>query len=217
MADESHVIRGIDWKTTFPFTQIFRSFRIAIHPSKIILALLTMLLIWFGGWFLDRIWPARDSAVRGEVALYGQSYADAQPKDSFRVRRQQEWDDMRARHEAALRRAKGTSLGDIKNDIIKRREENAADARARFDKSDKSPRARTETNNAIRDAYRDAEIEWDEAIIDARGVGLFKTFYDYEVGLVNQTVPPCAAGTGSARAASSLRFARFLLSRPHGR
>ena len=32
MADESHVIRGIDWKTTFPFTQIFRSFRIAIHP-----------------------------------------------------------------------------------------------------------------------------------------------------------------------------------------
>ena len=78
MADESHVIRGIDWKTTFPFTQIFRSFRIAIHPSKIILALLTMLLIWFGGWFLDRIWPVADSAVPGELArVTGLSRPDA--------------------------------------------------------------------------------------------------------------------------------------------
>src|SRR5947208_7977667 len=118
MADESHVIRGIDWKAALPFTQIFRSFRIAIHPSKIILALLTMLLIWFGGWFLDRIWPARDSAVPGEVALYGSSYMNAQPKDSFRVLRQLEWDNMRAHHEMRLKAANGTSLSDIKADFL---------------------------------------------------------------------------------------------------
>src|SRR5438552_10856113 len=92
MADESHVIRGIDWKSTFPFTQIFRSFRIAIHPSKIILALLTLLLIWFGGWFLDWIWPANHSAVPGELPLYAASYMNAQPKSSFRALRQEEWD-----------------------------------------------------------------------------------------------------------------------------
>src|SRR5439155_7010505 len=188
MADESHVIRGIDWKTTFPFTQIFRSFRIAIHPSKIILALLTMLLIWFGGWFLDRIWPVADSAVPGELALYGTSYMNAQPKSSFRAQRQQVRDEMRARHESRLRMANGKSLGDIKDDIIKRRDARAVDARSAFEKSDKSDRARSDMSNVVRDAYRDAEIEWEDAKLDARGVGLFKTFYDYEVGLVNQTV-----------------------------
>src|SRR5205809_4628950 len=158
MADESHVIRGIDWKTTFPFTQIFRSFRIAIHPSKIILALLTMLLIWFGGWFLDRVWPAENSAVPGELGIYGASYINAQPRSSFRVLRQQEWDQMRARHEARLRAANGKSLGDIKADIIKRRDSRAAKARDDFEKSDKSERARSDMSNAVRDAYRDAEV-----------------------------------------------------------
>src|SRR5438552_15261023 len=91
MADESHVIRGIDWKAAFPFTQIFRSFRIAIHPSKIILALLAMLLIWAGGAFLDWVWPARYSAVPSELTLYGYSHLEAQPKKSFRVARQVAW------------------------------------------------------------------------------------------------------------------------------
>ena len=35
MADEPHVIRGIDWKETFPFITLFRGFRVAIHPSKL--------------------------------------------------------------------------------------------------------------------------------------------------------------------------------------
>ena len=57
MADESHVIRGINWRETFPFTQIFRAFRVAIHPTKLILAL----VVWivrrrYGG---NAIEPAR--------------------------------------------------------------------------------------------------------------------------------------------------------------
>jgi hypothetical protein len=193
MADESQVVRGIDWKAAFPFTQIFRSFRIAIHPSKIILALLAMLLIWAGGAFLDWVWPARYSAVPSELTLYGYSHLDAQPKRSFRVARQQAWDEMHNRHLERVKSVKGNSLGDVKDDIIKRRDAKATEARTRYEKADKSDATRLEVaqtamSNAIRDAYRDAEVEWDEAVLDAKGVGLFHTFYDYEVGLVNQTV-----------------------------
>ena len=64
-----------------------------------------------------------------------------------------------------------------------------------------------QTSNAVRDAYRDAEVEWEEAKIDAKGVGLFKTFYDYEVGLVNQTVAGVRQGDwfGPAGVVASIR------------
>ena len=57
MADDSFVLRGINWREVFPFTHIFRAFRIAIHPSKLVLALVCLLLIYGGGRFLDGIWP----------------------------------------------------------------------------------------------------------------------------------------------------------------
>src|SRR5204863_6959287 len=63
MADESHVVRGINWRETFPFTQIFRAFRVAIHPTKLILALVALIAIYFGGWLLDSIWPVQSRAI----------------------------------------------------------------------------------------------------------------------------------------------------------
>src|SRR3954471_20208019 len=63
MADESHVIRGINWRETFPFTQIFRAFRVAIHPTKLILALAALLCIYLGGRVLDALWPVEHRAV----------------------------------------------------------------------------------------------------------------------------------------------------------
>jgi hypothetical protein len=71
MADESssHVIRGINWRETFPFTQIFRAFRVAIHPTKLILALIALLALYSGGRILDMIWPVQSRAVPGELAV----------------------------------------------------------------------------------------------------------------------------------------------------
>lgn len=83
MAEDAHVLRGINWRETFPFTHIFRSFRIAIHPSKLILALLALLGLYVGGRVLDGIWPARDRAVatlprpQGEAAMPVPSEVDA--------------------------------------------------------------------------------------------------------------------------------------------
>jgi hypothetical protein len=68
MADDSHVIRGINWRETFPFTQVFRAFRVAIHPTKLILALAALLCIYLGGRVLDGLWPVEHKAVPPFVA-----------------------------------------------------------------------------------------------------------------------------------------------------
>src|SRR5947208_12577026 len=87
MADESQVVRGIDWKSTFPFTQIFRSFRVAIHPSKLILALLALLLIYMGGRVLDAAWSSNSRAVPGEMEMYLASRGEVNRSQGFRAER----------------------------------------------------------------------------------------------------------------------------------
>jgi hypothetical protein len=71
MADEKQVIRGIDWRETFPFTHLFRSFRIAIHPSKLLLGLAFLILLYVGGRVLDGVWPDKYSVTNEEKAAYG--------------------------------------------------------------------------------------------------------------------------------------------------
>src|SRR5882724_5227371 len=57
MADEAVTVREINWREAFPFTHLFRAFRIAIHPSKLIIALVALGCLWCGGLFLDLLWP----------------------------------------------------------------------------------------------------------------------------------------------------------------
>src|SRR3954447_26119204 len=100
MADEAQVIRGIDWKATFPFVSLFRGFRVAIHPSKLILALVALMLIFFGGKALDAIWPASQSAVPDELGLYGISHGSIKPSDDFTARRLARRKEIEAAHNA---------------------------------------------------------------------------------------------------------------------
>jgi hypothetical protein len=67
MADESQQIRGIHWREAFPFTHLFRAFRIAIHPSKLVLGLIALLALYAGGRLLDGLWSAQSLAVTSEV------------------------------------------------------------------------------------------------------------------------------------------------------
>lgn len=78
MAEEPLVVRGINWRETFPFTHIFRSFRIAIHPSKLVLALLAMLCLYFGGRILDGLWVDQYRAVPNEIFMYESARTTAQ-------------------------------------------------------------------------------------------------------------------------------------------
>ncbi len=52
MPDEAVSSRDINWRETFPFTHLFRAFRVAVHPSKLILALVALGCLWCGGLIL---------------------------------------------------------------------------------------------------------------------------------------------------------------------
>ena len=61
MADDSRTITSIDFRSVFPFTHLFRAFRVAIHPAKMTLSLTLLTLLYLGGRFLDYIWPRAHS------------------------------------------------------------------------------------------------------------------------------------------------------------
>ena len=56
MAEEKLQLGGIDWQETFSFTHVFRSFRLAIHPSKLVLAFVGLALCMIAGLVLDGLW-----------------------------------------------------------------------------------------------------------------------------------------------------------------
>lgn len=56
MPDKPLSLQDIQWREVFLFTRIFRAFRIAIRPSKMLLALAALVCMYLGGRFLDVIW-----------------------------------------------------------------------------------------------------------------------------------------------------------------
>jgi hypothetical protein len=74
MTDEQQELRTILWNEIFAFTHIFKSFRMAIHPSKMLLALAAIVAITIGGWVLDRLWQfGGQQVMRNEVSVYASS------------------------------------------------------------------------------------------------------------------------------------------------
>src|SRR5438067_2384265 len=170
MADEPQQIRGIDWRATFPFTHIFRAFRVARHPSKLMLGLIALLALYTGGRFLDAIWSARSLAVPGEVYRYERLMADGGNSRQFAREREAEREkveDADAAHRDAL--ATAGTLNDSKE-------------------KDRAIRAADDAYNAaLRDAYRDAYASYTSAK-SIEGEGLFKTFFEYEFFCVDTVV-----------------------------
>jgi hypothetical protein len=209
MADEGQVIRGIDWRNAFSFSHIFRSFRVAIHLSKLALGLALLLSVYFGGRIMDAVWPTRARAVPGEIAEYEQianghdqttlgawreqarnslDEAYAQRLISYQIiaRAQGETDD--AYHARVLDEAQRAHyLNDVWRKIVDHRDAAVASAKNQFDAdvkhatSDEQKTALVATRNAAMvDAYAAAQADW----LDARsieGQGLFSTFFQYEV------------------------------------
>ncbi|MGC4031619.1 MAG: hypothetical protein QM754_07785 [Tepidisphaeraceae bacterium] len=71
MADShSTTLRGIDYKSTFPFVHLFKGFRLAMDPSKLVLALALLLIVYSSGCVMDAIWPDKHRAVANEVEAY---------------------------------------------------------------------------------------------------------------------------------------------------
>ncbi len=86
MADTPQAtISGINWREALPFTHVFRAFRLAIHPSKLMLALVGLLMVYFGGRVMDAVWPVAHTAVPDEILLYQDAVRGAStPSDATR-------------------------------------------------------------------------------------------------------------------------------------
>lgn len=85
MADDQLELRRINWAEVFGFTHIFKGFRMAIHPSKLLLAVAALILIYLVGWVMDVVWRWTD--------CYNQ------PSDVFLYYQVADYDDVRERRE----------------------------------------------------------------------------------------------------------------------
>ena len=209
MADEGQVIRAIDWRNAFSFTHIFRSFRIAIHLSKLALGLALLLTIYFGGRIMDAAWPTRARAVPGEIVEYEQiaNGTDQTTLGVWRVQVQKELDEAYAQRligYGLIQRADTESdadyharvvdfarradyLDEVKKKILEHRDAAVFSAKTQYatdlknTKSDEESAALLRTrNDAIADAYAAAQADWRDAKA-IEGQGLFNTFFQYEV------------------------------------
>ena len=72
MADQTGELRRIHWDECFAFTRIFKSFRMAIQPGKLGLALAGVILMGIWGSLLDGLWPASVQPVGAETWAYWQ-------------------------------------------------------------------------------------------------------------------------------------------------
>ncbi len=86
MADEQHAVKRIEWCEVFSFPHIFKSFKMASHPSKLILGLLAIVLVGAGGMVMDKIWGLGNGTVREkEILMYVTMQVDEYQRtmDSF--------------------------------------------------------------------------------------------------------------------------------------
>lgn len=82
MPDSAHRVRleGIDLTTAFPTLRLFESFRMAIQPTKLLLGMLLLMLVYFGGVTLDFIWGPQTPA---DGPMYVLSFEE--PFESYHV------------------------------------------------------------------------------------------------------------------------------------
>ena len=207
MADEPLVIRGINWRETLPFTNLFRAFRVAVHPSKLVLGLILLLSIYAGGRILDGIWPARYLAVPGEVSRYEELRSTGATPQQFLEDRRAARAALEAiyaerlladqivtkREEAAEEAEEGDKLGQLKDKILTRRE-SAVAAAVKARDEELAARRKELKDDALEDAERAIHARYNETARGAhraayqdyrslkliKGVGLFSSLFDYQ-------------------------------------
>ena len=72
MSEQVNELRRINWSECFPFTRIFRSFKIATAPGKLGLALAAVVLTCLWGGILDSLWSSKHQPLRNEVGAFSQ-------------------------------------------------------------------------------------------------------------------------------------------------
>ncbi len=205
MADEMQALRGISWRETFPFTHLFRTFRVAIHPSKLLLGLTALIVLLVGGYILDTIWPVAHRAVPNEISMY--EFARYNPTSDFRTIRADSRKEHELRYAAFLLEyevvktlpdaqaaAKNSKLlGDLKKAIVKHRNDKAealvtqlSKDKADADRITDGTLKRARLDQAEADYLTNRRSEYDRAYtawMSAQSIkndGVFEAFFAYE-------------------------------------
>jgi hypothetical protein len=176
-------VEEADWSGLLPWTRLFRSFRMAIHPAKLLTALLLVVLVYLVGTIMD--------AVRSPVVYPGElmEYATADSPEEFATRQ-------RELESESQRQLRSRLFGATRTDV---------DINALIANDDRYPRAIAEVNRYYRwrremieavrpeddEARRDQQRQLDEfrrarrervqAIRDVEPGGVFETALRYEV------------------------------------
>jgi len=217
MADEPQTIRAIHWREVFPFLHIFRAFRVAVHPSKLVLGLAALLTIYAGGRILDGLWPDSASPIVGELELYEAYSASPNPGGPFRegieqIRATREQRYARELQSANLVKEENKALEAARNGDyykeLKTRVMEDRDKAVRTADEDRQKRDKATDDNKDFDAARKArehaqvKADYEEAVGSAftrahreirrlqrlRPRGVFAEFFDYELRQVNNAV-----------------------------
>ncbi len=185
MADQSTELRRINWLECFPFTNIFKTFRIAISPTKLGLALAAVILAGLVGVVLDGIWGSKCKPVQNEINAYWQAHN----VDSWRTQTRKEqakefrrlYQEMGAAPADKINKAEEAFLSDpaeaVDNALDELKDHYAkATEKLGRGKEDRKQIARTATEmNRI---YRDLE--------SLRPQGVFQSFLKYETACMRQ-------------------------------
>ncbi|NLX13961.1 MAG: hypothetical protein GXY44_09965 [Phycisphaerales bacterium] len=192
MADQPNPTSLTKYLEAMSFVKVFRTFRIAIAPGKLGLALLGLLLMGFCGWFLDRIWPTRCQPIGDEISVY------------WKVGDLQVWRNEQAANRlqrlTAIYQDLGLKTDDLQEDLASDSGEVISEAVVKLGKvyQERQERYAEELKDARGDAKKRDEVKQDFAA-DARAInatclelkrlknrGVFESFVTYELDLVHQ-------------------------------
>ena len=183
-------LRHVDWRAAFPFVNVFRGFRIAAHPSKLVLALAGVLLLYLGGRVLDFAWSTTGQrAVPGETRAFERFVSDPHNRGaSFEVERRRFRLELREEYrilrvatadDENLETEERITEQQVKAYLERRRDR---DVRAAQGEADQLERQRR-----VREAYDDAARDW-TWVSQVDGHGVFAEFYDYEASRFNDAL-----------------------------
>jgi hypothetical protein len=201
-------VGGIKWGSALEFTQLFRGFRMATNPAKLMVALVAIVVIYFAGRAFDAVWGPQVGA--GEIDNYQtltpeafaegkQKYMDGRPdvigemvRNSAPADKQLSTDDVKAYGQSprsAYRYVKGSLIDAFHKRVDKIRDERTELEKTRAER-DKNPpkdldrRSEKTPSEIEQETRRDAAARLNAAVRNAQeqmGQGVFESLMDYEL------------------------------------
>ncbi len=185
MTDQTNELRRINWSECFPFTNIFKTFRTAVSPTKLGLALAAIVLTGLAGRILDAVWSKKCLPVRGEIIACvrgdgGEAYRNqAREAGGKRLR-----DLYKAMGGVAADRVNAVAEK-FKSDPNQAVDDALADLRAQYEAAtDKLGRGKADREQKARIAFDKNGIA--EQLKALRPQGVFEAFLSYETECLYQ-------------------------------